>query len=149
MFNSNDKKDHKMILTSIYEQLQTIKPINAETFAENYLGTSKSYYRSVKCQNKQGSNISPSMGVLMNLMSKLHEEAIIHQSSDHELLKSKATKYDHLAELVGKEIITRTLMNTYEQSNWVKQTLHKIVNEINSKKTKTDSYDTPPILIGF
>lgn len=132
-------------LEKIYPKVSAIKQISGDDFSKEFLGVSSSYYRSMKSRN-----IDASTGVLVTLMERLGQRAQAMRSGKAQpFLMLVADKYEALAVEVGHEIARRSLQQC-QHSQWVKQTLLKIVNEINSDRhdqNDQENWSVPPIII--
>jgi hypothetical protein len=132
-------------LEKIYLKVSAIKQISGDDFSKEFLGVSSSYYRSMKSRN-----IDASTGVLVTLMERLGQRAQAMRSGKAEpFLMLVGDKYEALAVEVGHEIARRSL-HQCQHSQWVKQTLLKIVNEINSDRhdqNDQENWSVPPIII--
>lgn len=132
-------------LEQIYPQVAAIRQISTDEFSKDFLGMAASYYRSMKARQ-----IDASTSVLVTLMERLGEQAIVMRSGKPQtLLLRVADKYEALAVEVGHEIALRSLQQC-QHSQWVKQTLLKIVNEINSDRhdeSDQEHWSVPPIII--
>lgn len=132
-------------LEKIYPKVSAIKQISGDDFSKEFLGVSSSYYRSMKSRN-----IDASTGVLVTLMERLGQRAQAMRSGKAQpFLMLVADKYEALAVEVGHEIARRSLQQC-QHSQWVKQTLLRIVNEINSDRhdeSDQEHWSVPPIII--
>lgn len=132
-------------LEGIYPQVSNIRQINSDEFSTDFLGMGSSYYRSMKARG-----LEPSTAVLVTLMSRLGEQAIVMRTgSPHSLLLRVAEKYEALGEEVGREIARRSLQQV-NQSKWVRETLYRIVNGVNGDREQqrdAGRYSAPPIII--
>lgn len=132
-------------LEKIYPKVSAIKHISGDDFSKEFLGASSSYYRSMKSRN-----IDASTGVLVTLMERLGQRAQAMRSGKAQpFLMLVADKYEALAVEVGHEIARRSLQQC-QHSQWVKQTLLRIVNEINSDRhdeSDQEHWSVPPIII--
>lgn len=130
-------------LESIYPQVAAIRQISTDEFSKNFLGMGASYYRSMKARQ-----LDASTSVLVTLMERLGEQAIVMRSGKaHTLLLRVAERYEALGEEVGREIARRSLQQA-EQSKWVRETLLRIISNINSERVSDDdTWSAPPIII--
>lgn len=132
-------------LEKIFPKVSAIKQISGDDFSKEFLGVSSSYYRSMKSRN-----IDASTGVLVTLMERLGQRAQAMRSGKAQpFLMLVADKYEALAVEVGHEIARRSLQQC-QHSQWVKQTLLKIVNEINGDRhdqSDQENWSVPPIII--
>lgn len=140
------KGSNKMtFLEQIYPQVAAIRQISTDKFSKDFLGMAPSYYRSMKARQMDAST-----SVLVTLMERLSEQAIVMRSGkQHTLLLRVADRYEALGEEVGREIARRSLQQC-QHSQWVKQTLLKIVNEINSDRNDEsgqEHWSVPPLII--
>lgn len=116
-------------LEGIYPQLSNIRQISTDEFSKNFLGMGASYYRSMKARG-----LEPSTAVLVTLMARLGEQAIVMRTGKpHSLLLRVAERYEALGEEVGREIARRSLQQV-QHSLWVRETLYRIINNINSER---------------
>ena len=143
---SKDERIKPMtFLEGIYPQVAAIRQISTDEFSKDFLGMGPSYYRSMKARG-----LEPSTAVLVTLMSRLGEQAIVMRTgSPHSLLLRAAEKYEALGEEVGREIARRSLQQV-TQSKWVRETLQRIVNGVNSDREQqrdAGRYSAPPIII--
>ena len=132
-------------LEGIYPQVAAIRQISTDEFSKDFLGMGASYYRSMKARS-----LEPSTAVLVTLMSRLGEQAIVMRAgSPHSLLLRVADRYEALGEQVGREIARRSLQQV-TQSKWVRETLQRIVNGVNSDREQqrdAGRWSAPPIII--
>ena len=131
-------------LEGIYPQVAAIRQISTDEFSKDFLGMGASYYRSMKARS-----LEPSTAVLVTLMERLGEQAIVMRGGkQHTLLLRVADKYEALGEEVGREIARRSLQHA-QHSKWVRSTLLKIINEINEQRLKREDhyYSVPHIII--
>jgi hypothetical protein len=142
-----DSERHKTMtfLEGIYPQVSEIRQISTDEFSRDFLGMGASYYRSMKARQLEAST-----AVLVTLMERLGERAaVMRTGKQHSLLLRVAQRYETLGEEVGREIARRSLQQV-QQSKWVKETLLRIVKNINEdfKADKTsDQRCAPPIII--
>ena len=131
-------------LETIYPQVTAINHISTDEFSKDFLGMGASYYRSMKARQ-----LDASASVLVTLMERLSEQAIVMRSGkQHTLLLRVADKYEALGEEVGREIARRSLQHA-QHSKWLRSTLLKIINEINEQRLEREDhyYGVPPIII--
>ena len=132
-------------LENIYPQVAAIRQISTDEFSKDFLGMGASYYRSMKARS-----LEPSTAVLVTLMERLGEQAIVMRSGKPQtLLLRVADRYEKLGEEVGQEIARRALMQA-QHSKWVRETLYRIVNNINSEREHerdAGMWLAPPIII--
>lgn len=132
-------------LEGIYPQLSNIRQISTDEFSKNFLGMGASYYRSMKARG-----LEPSTAVLVTLMARLGEQAIVMRTGKpHSLLLRVAERYEALGEEVGREIARRSLQQV-QHSLWVRETLYHIINNINSEREQqrdAGRWSAPPIII--
>ena len=132
-------------LEGIYPQVAAIRQISTDEFSKDFLGMGASYYRSMKARS-----LEPSTAVLVTLMERLGEQAIVMRSGKPQtLLLRVADRYEKLGEEVGQEIARRALMQA-QHSKWVRETLYRIVNNINSERERERGagiWSAPPIII--
>ena len=132
-------------LEGIYPQVAAIRQISTDEFSKDFLGMGPSYYRSMKARG-----LEPSTAVLVTLMSRLGEQAIVMRTgSPHSLLVRAAEKYEALGEEVGREIARRSLQHV-QHSTWVRETLQRIVNGVNGDREQqrdAGRWSAPPIII--
>ena len=130
-------------LEQIYPQVAAIRQISTDEFSKNFLGMGASYYRSMKARN-----LDASTSVLVTLMERLGDQAIVMRSGKPQtLLLRVANRYEALGEEVGREIARRSLQQA-EQSKWVRETLLRIISNINSERVSDDdTWSAPPIII--
>ena len=104
-----------------------------------------SYYRSMKARG-----LEPSTAVLVTLMERLGQQAIVMRSGKPQtLLLRVADRYEALGEEVGREIARRSLQQA-QHSKWGRETLYRIVsNIINEREQEYDAgrWSAPPIII--
>ena len=138
-------------LEGIYPQVSNIRQISSDEFSKDFLGMGGSYYRSMKARG-----LEPSTAVLVTLMERLGEQAIVMRAGSphslpHSLLLRVADRYEALGEEVGREIARRSFQQV-PHSKWVRETLYRIVNNINSEREREHGagiWSAPPIIIGF
>ena len=132
-------------LEQIYPQVAAIRQISTDEFSKDFLGMGASYYRSMKARN-----LNASTSVLVTLMERLGEQAIVMRSGKPQtLLLRVADRYEALGEEVGREIARRSLQQA-QHSKWVRETLYRIVsNIINEREQEYDAgrWSAPPIII--
>lgn len=132
-------------LEQIYPQVAAIRQISTDKFSKDFLGMAASYYRSMKARQMDAST-----SVLVTLMERLGQRAEAMRSGKAQpFLMLVADKYEALAVEVGHEIARRSLQQC-QHSQWVKQTLLKIVNEINSERNDENGqehWSVPPMII--
>jgi len=132
-------------LEKIYPQVAAIRQISTDEFSKDFLGMGASYYRSMKARG-----LEPSTAVLVTLMERLGEQAIVMRSGKAQtLLLRVADRYEALGEEVGQEIARRSLQQA-QHSKWVRETLYRIVNNINSERERerdAGRWSAPPIII--
>jgi hypothetical protein len=143
---SKDERIKPMtFLEGIYPQVSNIRQINSDEFSKDFLGMGGSYYRSMKARG-----LEPSTAVLVTLMERLGEQAIVMRTGKpHSLLLRVAERYEALGEEVGREIARRSLQQV-QHSKWVRETLQRIVNGINvDREQQRDAgrWSAPPIII--
>ena len=132
-------------LEKIYPQVAAIRQISTDEFSKDFLGMGASYYRSMKARQ-----LDASTSVLVTLMERLGELAIVMRSGKPQtLLLRVADRYEALGEEVGQEIARRSLQQA-QHSKWVRETLYRIVNNINSERERerdAGMWSAPPIII--
>lgn len=132
-------------IEQVYEQIADIRYISTDDFSRDYLNKNPSYYRSLKSRHME-----PSTSVLMTLMEHLgHHASVMRMGKSHQMLQRLAEKYEAIGEQVGKEIAVRSFQQK-KQSKWVRETLVRIINNINKEKENSvdDSrYSAPAIII--
>ena len=132
-------------LETIYPEVAAIRHLSTDEFSKEFLGMGASYYRSMKARN-----LDTSTSVLVTLMERLGEQAIVMRSGKPQtLLLRVANRYEALGEEVGCEIARRSLQHAHH-SKWVRETLHRIVNNISNEGARerdADIWSAPPIII--
>ena len=132
-------------LEKIYLQVAAIRQISTDEFSKDFLGMGASYYRSMKARG-----LEPSTVVLVTLMERLGQQAIVMRSGKAQtLLLRVAERYEAVGEEVGREIARRSLQQV-QHSRWVRETLYRIVNNINSEREQqrdAGRWSAPPIII--
>lgn len=130
-------------LETIYPEVAAIKHISTDEFSRDFLGMGASYYRSMKARK-----LDASTSVLVTLMERLSEQAIVMRSGkQHTLLLRVADKYEALGEEVGREIAERSLQHA-QHSKWVRETLYRIINKISDERDSVAGrWSAPPIII--
>lgn len=133
------------VLENIYPQVAAIRQISTDEFSKDFLGMGASYYRSMKARQ-----LNASTSVLVTLMERLGEQAIVMRSGKPQtLLLRLADRYEALGEEVGREIARRSFQKA-QHSKWVRETLYRIVNNINSERERERGagiWSAPPIII--
>lgn len=132
----------RLLIEDIYRQMNDISRLSTEEFSCGFLGMNPSYYRSIKSRS-----IEPSTRALMVLMERLHQRAIAIKagSRSHQVLQKAADRYEELAKLVAIEIAQRTLKRE-KTSDWVRQTLLRIISSMNDDRHNSAG-TMPPIII--
>jgi hypothetical protein len=133
-----------ILIERIYQEVAAIAHISQDEFSVQFCKTKPSYLRSMKCRQRESST-----AVLFALMENLHRRAVeIQRGNSHNVLRMAAEKYEALANEVGVEIARRSMKNA-EASKWVRETILRIIGNINESKENlsSDQYETPPIII--
>jgi|GEM_PF-1147570 len=129
----------------IYLQVAAIRQISTDEFSKDFLGMGASYYRSMKARG-----LEPSTVVLVTLMERLGQQAIVMRSGKAQtLLLRVAERYEAVGEEVGREIARRSLQQV-QHSRWVRETLYRIINNIKSEREQqrdAGRWSAPPIII--
>jgi hypothetical protein len=132
-------------LEKIYLQVAAIRQISTDEFSKDFLGMGASYYRSMKARG-----LEPSTVVLVTLMERLGQQAIVMRSGKAQtLLLRVAERYEAVGEEVGREIARRSLQQV-QHSRWVRETLYRIINNIKSEREQqrdAGRWSAPPIII--
>ena len=132
-------------LEGIYPQVAAIRQISTDEFSKDFLGMGASYYRSMKARG-----LEPSTVVLVTLMERLGQQAIVMRSGKAQtLLLRVAERYEAVGEEVGREIARRSLQQV-QHSRWVRETLYRIINNIKSEREQqrdAGRWSAPPIII--
>jgi len=94
--------------------------------------------------------LEPSTVVLVTLMERLGQQAIVMRSGKAQtLLLRVAERYEAVGEEVGREIARRSLQQV-QHSRWVRETLYRIINNIKSEREQqrdAGRWSAPPIII--
>ena len=133
-----------ILIEHIYNKIIEISHISQDEFSVQFCESKPSYLRSMKCRQRESST-----AVLVALMENLHRRATeIQRGNSHNVLRMAAEKYEALANEVGVEIARRSMKNA-ESSKWVRETILRIIGNINESKENSSSnqYDSPPIII--
>lgn len=132
-------------LEEIYPKVSAIKQISTDEFSVEFLDMGASYYRSMKSRQ-----IDASTAVLMMLMERLGQKAEMMRSGRSQaFLLRVAERYEAAGVEVGREIARRSLLHS-QHTPWVRQTLLRIVNDINAEHTAKwpdDNFSAPTIII--
>ena len=133
-----------ILIERIYSDVAEIAYISQDDFSVQFCESKPSYLRSMKSRQRESST-----AVLVALMENLHRSASeIQRGNSHKVLRLAAAKYEALANEVGEEIARRSMKHA-ETSKWVRETLVRIIGNINeeTKNPSAKRYDSPPIII--
>ena len=133
-----------ILIERIYQEVAKIAHISQDDFSVQFCESKPSYLRSMKCRKRESST-----AVLVALMENLHRRAAeIQRGNSHKVLRQAASKYEALANEVGEEIARRSMKHV-ETSRWVRETLVRIIGNINEETENSSSarYESPPIII--
>jgi hypothetical protein len=122
-----------------YGRLIEIDWMSTDEFSTKWLGKNKSYYRSIKSRNMDASTKT-----LVRLMENINAHVIHISGGKHGALRHVAKHYEAIADEVGREVARRALADEHA-SLWVRETIARIVGNVDDGKTKGD--DCLPVLI--
>lgn len=130
-------------IEEIYEQLKDIRYISSDDFSETYLHRCPSYYRSLKARNQEAG--TETLVILMESLG--HQAGVMRTGRSTPHLEKVAACYEALGVRVGEEIARRSVQK-YQTSKWVRDTLVRIIAEINgnTRNTQRERDETPPII---